>query len=374
MGGSQTVGRWLGGYKRAGKRGPTFIIERWIDGHRYHVSTKCRTERAALEQLAVFEADPQHYKPNRSRLAPVQRRGVTVTPDLILEYTDWMATREEPATAEHIHKHTACLEDWMRFYKRRPIAEVPLREIAEALTVDAKGRPVRNRAMRIQALKSFCEWLRKSKFLLDRPHDPTIDLNAPPRRAAKDVRQVAIEPERILKALPFLPDSSRDLMILRLGTGWHSIEVRRFAVNGEIRHTPGKFVHLMTAEGPVKVPLLATLAVKQKIGVQTNTPIIYAEHLAAAERIQASGYVPSQSTMGRHLRAACKKAGVPYFWNWHIRHSVVSNAIESGADPEQAGPFVDHLNVDTTRRHYTQIALPKKTVPVLRVIDGAKAG
>jgi site-specific recombinase XerD len=369
--GSGKPGKWPGGYVRHGKRGDCYVIERWIDGRRYHVSTKCRTLRAAMKALEDFEADPPNYKPERAKQFK-RTREVTITADLILEYRAWMLTRDEPATNDHTKKHVACLRDWLVFFAGRPIREVRLSEISEHLAAGDKGSPFRNRAMRIQALKSFCSWLRKVRYLLERQHDPTIDLEAPRVRAAKDVRQVAIEPERIMRVLPLLPEETRDVMILRLGTGWHAMECRRFAAGGVIRRTPGKFIHLMTENGPERIPLLAVLQVRQKVGVETNTPIIYEEHLAAAERIRERKSIPSQSTMGRHTRDACDKAGVPRFWNWHIRHSVVSHAVESGADLEHASVFVDHFGIDTTRRHYKQIALPKKAVPVLRVVDGGK--
>lgn len=372
-GGSGKPAKWPGGYIREGKRGPSYVIERWVDGRRYHVSTKCRTLRAAIKALEDFEADPANYKPDRvARKLFVRTREVAITADLILEYRTWMLTRDEPATNDHVKKHVACLRDWLIVFGGRPIREMKLSDISDHLAAGDKGKPLRNRAMRIQALKSFCSWLRKVRYLLKRADDVTIDLEMPRGRAAKDVRQVAVEPERIMRVLPLLPEETRDVMILRLGTGWHSMEVRRFATTGTLRRTPGKFINLMTEDGPEKVPLLAVLQVRQKVGVETNTPIIYEEHLAAAERIRERKGIPSQWTLGRHIRAACDKAGVPRFWNWHIRHSVVSHAVESGADLEHASVFVDHFGTDVTRRHYRQIALPKKAVPVLRVVDGGK--
>src|SRR5262245_36309832 len=50
--------RWLGGYVRHGKSGPVFWLERWLDGVHFHVSTRRRTERAALRELERFEKDP----------------------------------------------------------------------------------------------------------------------------------------------------------------------------------------------------------------------------------------------------------------------------------------------------------------------------
>jgi hypothetical protein len=347
-----------------GKKGPTFIIERHQDGVRYHVSTKCRTERAALEALALFEADPANYRPMR-KTAATPKAVVTLTADLITEYTDWMVQRPySPASETHAQKHFTRLREWLVFYRGRDIRQVPLSEVAAHL----QGK--RDLMMRIQALRSFAAWLRTTKYLITRGEDVTLDLKSPPRRATKDWRQVAVEPERIRAILPHLPAESRDVMVLRLGTGWHGSEVARFAKTGRIYRTPGKTILLMTEAGAERVPLLAVLRVKHKIGGDTNTPIIYEEHLAAAERIQGRGRIPHELTLNRHTEKACELAGVPRFLNWHLRHSVVSNAIEEGADLEHASVFVGHLNVDTTRKHYAQLALPKKAVPVLRVVDG----
>lgn len=360
---------WLGGYIRWGKKGPTYVIERWIDGVRFHVSTKCRRERAALEQLAHFEADPANYRPLRQQRAGAvpPKDGVTITADLITEYTDWMVGRpNNPTTQAHADIHFTRLKRWLVFYRGRDIRHVSLREIAEHL----HGQ--RDLMMKTQALKSFCTWLRTHKYMMTRGEDPTVDLKGPPRRATKDWKQVAVEPDRILAILPHLKPATRDVLILRLGTGWHGSEVERFAKTGRIRSTPGKTILLMTENGAERVPLLAVLQVRHKIGGNTNTPILYEEHLAAAERIQERAHVPNQLTMNRHVTKACELAGVPRFLNWHLRHSVVSNALEEGADLEHASVFVDHLSVNTTRRHYAQVALPKKAVPVLRVVGGGR--
>lgn len=355
--------RWLGGYIRWGKKGPAYIIERWIDGRRYHVSTKCRTERAALVQLAEFEADPSNYKPDRARAAPSVIERVVMTADLISEYREWMVTRADPppASVAHADKHETRLMGWLKFYRGRDLRTVKLQEISAYLS-KKKDRP-----MRVQALKSFFGWLRRVKYLLERAEDPTIDLTSERGRASKSSREVFIEPERILKVLPLLPERSRDVIILRLGTGWHGKEVERFCYEGTIRKTPGKTIWLETAEGPREVPLLATLHVKQKTGVETNTPIIYPEHLAAATRIKLRRYVPTQLTMNRHVTAACEKAGVPRFLNWHLRHTVVSHAADQGIDLEHASKFIDHVGIDTTRKHYRQLSLPRRAVPVVRI-------
>jgi hypothetical protein len=358
--------RWLGGYIRWGKKGPTYVIDRWLDGRRYHLSTKRRTERAALDELAAFEQDPPGYRPGRkSRAAVSGRTECIINADAVLDYRRWMETRPRPAERPHVLQHRGRLEEWLVFYNGRDVRDVPLREVSAFLA----GK--KNLTMRIQALKSFCKWLRTVKFTLTRNEDVSLDLQTPTARATKDSRRVVVEPERIAAVLPHLPDVTRDVMILRLGTGWHVEEVRRFAREGRITRTPGKSVYLATPNGPLATPLLAVLGVQQrKAGVFTRTPIIHAEHLAAAERLKERGATPHRVTIARHTKDACKKAGVEPFWNWHIRHSVVSHAMDGGARLEDASTFVDHFGVDVTRRHYAQHALPQKAVPVLRVVDG----
>lgn len=359
---------WLGGYIRHGKKGPAYVIERWIDGRRFHVSTKCRTREAALEQLRVFESDPANYRPlRRKSVHAAPKSGVFLNSETLDEYLDWMTERPKPATRGHMLQHRGRLMEWMAFYDGRDIREVELSEVAALL----KGKA--NIYMRVQALKSFCAWLRQVKFTLRRAEDPTLDLKTPAARATKQDRSVIITEEQIAAVFPHLPAVAQDVLILRLGTGWHVEEVRRFAREGIIDKPEGRFVLVPGPDGTEKVPLLATLRVWQaKAEKRTATPILYPEHLEAAERIRARGYVPHRVTLQRHLVEASRKAGVPTLWQWHIRHSVVSHAIESGVRDEDAGSFVDHTGVGVTRRHYKQIAHPTKAVPVLRILGGGK--
>src|SRR5216684_3817779 len=58
----RSVRKWDGGYVRKDERGrEVYTIRRMINGKRYDVSTRAHTERAALEQLKRFEADPEGY-------------------------------------------------------------------------------------------------------------------------------------------------------------------------------------------------------------------------------------------------------------------------------------------------------------------------
>lgn len=361
--------RWSGGYIRHGKRGSTYVIERWIGGVRYHVSTKRRTEQAAYRELERFEADPAHYDPAASAKPRAQRSdAVCITAELVADFKAWMLTRpERPTTAYHAARTANCLADWAVDLGGRDLRDVTVRELKEA----ADRR--RNKGTRIASLKAFCGYLRREKFLLTAARDPTVDLRTPRRRAAKDTRQVAIDPDHIIRSLPFLPEATRDIMLVRLSSGWHISDTARFAERGTIRMTPGKFIYETAAEGPVRKPLLALLETEHKVGVITKTPIVDEEYLRAAERLRARGRIPVYLTLTRHVTEACRKAGVPRYLNGFIRHTVVSYAIESGSDTAEAGAFVDHFEgSEITRKNYRQIALPKKTVPIMRVLNGGK--
>lgn len=363
---------WLGGYVRHGKKGPAYVIERWIDGKRFHISTKCRTREAALEQLRIFESDPANYRPHRRKsLHAPPKAGIFLNAETLDDYLDWMTERPKPATRGHMLQHRGRLKEWIKFYNGRDIREVELSEVAAFL----KGKA--NLYMRVQSLKSFCAWLRQEKFALKRSEDPTLDLRTPAARATKQDRSVVITEREIAAVFPFLPAVTQDVLILRFGTGWHVEECRRFAKEGLIEKPEGRFVLLPGPHGTERVPLLATLRVWQaKAETWTATPILYPEHLDAAERIKARGYVPHRVTLQRHMVDASTKAGLPRaLWQWHIRHSVVSHAIESGVRDEDAGNFVDHMGGSgVTRRHYKQVAHPTKAVPVLRILGGGLKG
>lgn len=55
--------KWLGGYVDYSSGKPVYYIRKQVRGRRYHVSTRCHTERGALVELDRFEKDPANYSP-----------------------------------------------------------------------------------------------------------------------------------------------------------------------------------------------------------------------------------------------------------------------------------------------------------------------
>lgn len=346
---------WAGGYIRWGKRGPTYVIERWIDGVRFHVSTRRRTEAEALEELVRWREDPHNYVPS-PRTRP-KRVPLCLTDTLILEYRDWMLTRPKPASVEWANTCARMLADWMEDLGRKDIRDL-------SITADLKpalARRMTSRMHRIEALKAFCAWLRKEKGLLRHAEDPTLDLAVPQAAPAKLRRRKVAAREDVRKALEVMTNGEvRDLLLLQVATAFHLSECRRFAQEGEI------------LEPPPGTDLLAIIRVKHKSGEPTRAPIRYPEHLAAARRIRARGRIPSRYFIDRAIDEACTAAKVPYFHPGSMRHSVMTWAVEAGAHPRDVAEFGGHKSDRTTRKFYLDTAYPTVTVPVLRLVSGGE--
>ncbi|AKU90763.1 hypothetical protein [Vulgatibacter incomptus] len=52
---------WEGGFIRETGSGKVYVIRKRIGGRLFEVSTRCATLKAAMSELARFEADPQTY-------------------------------------------------------------------------------------------------------------------------------------------------------------------------------------------------------------------------------------------------------------------------------------------------------------------------
>lgn len=348
--------KWAGGYIRWGKKGPTYIIEQWRGGVRFHVSTRCRTERDALRELVRFDEDPANYSP--VRLAPrEERKPLVITSELVLAYREWLLTRERPVTKEWANDCARILADWMEDLGGRDLRDVSVTQHLRPALDRRRG----SRKHRIIAIKAFCAWLRKEKGLLRHAEDPTLDLAVPQGTAEKTRRRKVVPRERVLAVIPHLRPEVRDVLILQTGTAWHISEVRRFAAGGEIVRQP---------QGS---DLLAVLVVRHKSGELIPTPIQYPEHLEAAERIRAQGRIPSKHAIADAMEAACLAAQVPYFTLGVMRHSVLTWAVEMGATPQQASEFAGHRSERTTRKYYIDLAVPTVRVPVLRIAQGGQS-
>jgi integrase len=347
---------WSGGYIRVGKKRRTYVIDRWVDGIHFHVSTRCSSERAAMKQLEAFEANPTRYSP-----AGEEAHRLEITAELVGLFRLYMKRKQN---SEHYVAQTVHLLAWWA----DALAGRDLRNLNVQTDIKAALERKTRIPARIIALKSFCSWLRTEKGLLKRAEDATLDLPVPHPPAAKLKRRRVVNREHVLALLPHLPPQPRDILTLLTGTAWHVSEVRRFAASGEIVR-------------PLGGSPLAVLVTKHKSGEPTRTPINTPEHLAAAERILNSGKIPGHVYLARIMRDTIarvreeqarrgipEKEWMPHFRMGVMRHSVITWAVEMGATLAQASEFAGHKTTATTRKYYLDLMIPTVSVPVLRVV------
>lgn len=341
------VKKWSGGYVREDETGRTaYVIEKWHGGARYHLSTRCSSERAANRELERFELDPAGYRP-----ADDDERGavLAMTPELILEYRAHQLGKE--VTAEWSDEVARCLAQWADVLGRKDLRKLDLhRDIKPALDSWKTRRP-----HRIKALKGFFRWLRAEKGLMRPGNDATIDLRVPQARPEKWKRRKVVAPEDVSAVLLKLPPQTRDVLHLLTATAWHLSEVRRFAGAGEITQP-------LQGEG-----VLAILFTRHKNGELAKMAVRFPEHLEAAKRIRASKRFPTRVTIARHMKTACAAAGVPWFGMGQMRHSVLTWGVQAGATIQAASEFANHKSSTTTRRYYVDLAVPGTQVPLLRL-------
>lgn len=336
--------KWPGGYIRQGRKGRTYVIERWVDGQHFHVSTRCTSLGPAMKQLDRFEANPFGYSPKGER----PRAAVTITSELVLEYTDWMEN-EKHNTREWCQQVGSQLADWIDDLEGRDLRSVKLHELKAAL------RPRKSKRHRVESIKGFCAWLRKEKGLLITAEDPTLDLPVPKATPAKLNKKRVIEPDRIRATLPFLPDATKDVLIFQSATAWHTTEVRRFAKAGEVTDSlePGHLVVVSTIH---------------KSKERHFTYLDFPEVVEAARRMRAKGNIPSQSTLYVRVRDACRKAGVAEFCLADIRHSVLTHGVLTGASVADASKFAGHKSQATTRNFYLDLQKPAASISAIRLV------
>lgn len=338
--------RWLGGYIHVGDDDRrTYVLERWNRGNRVHVSTGCTTLAGAMAELARFEADPLRYRPGGGVVG-----GVMLTEALADAYAEHQ--KAQGVTAEWIGEVSRCLGDWAEAFGGKDLRGLSLHgDLLPALERWRTRRP-----HRIKALKGFFRFLRQTKGVVERGQDPTLDLRVPQARPEKHRRRKVVPPEDVSAVLKRLPAVSRDILHLLSATAWHVSEVRRFAAGGEIVKPLGA------------VEVLAVLITRHKSGDLTKTPVLYPEHLAAAERIRALERFPKRMTIARHMRRACADAGVPWFGMGQMRHSVLTWGVaDGGASVQDAADFAHHRSQQTTRRYYLDIDIPRPAIPVYRL-------
>lgn len=344
--GSKGRERWPGGHIHRQKDGQTlFIIEREVNGRRYHVSTKAHGWKAALEQLAAFESDPVGYKPGGGRAGRL-----TLTDELVAEFKAWHRAGNSAKYAKEVANR---IDDW-----RLAFDGIDLRHVSLANDIDLHADGVGGRRARLNALKVLFSWLRLERRLITRTQDVTLDLVLPKSTPEKHRRRKVVERERVVAAAAHLAPVYRDYLQLKLATAWHDTECARFIRGPSEVVPPPRGATLRSGR-----PLLAVLVVKHKSGGLTRTPVCDGRQLEAIKRLHARGVVPRR--LNSTLAGACEAANVEPFTFGVLRHSVLTWAVEDGAAIEAASEFAGHLDKSTTAKFYVDLAAPTTDIPTL---------
>jgi hypothetical protein len=345
--------RWLGGPIRQGKKGPTYVIDRWVNGRHHHISTKCKTERAALKELERFELDPANYRHARTQ----KTQGLVVTPELIDEYLDWLASRR--LTKPYIREHERHLEELMVALEGRDLRRIgypALREIIDGLGKTAKWN-------RVKTLKAFASWLRRYKGVLSRQDDPTLDIVNLPQTPEKHRRAKAMPLHVVEKAIAALPRPYSDIALVLAGTGLHISELIRFHAGEGGLYDP--------ADWQKKDGTLKNLVVLHKRGSHHAVSITEQQTLDALERLRALKEFPNRSTIGHYDKKASESIGVKFSMGW-LRHSVATWLAMKRTSEQDIANQLGQQTTKMAKSVYIDLGLAAHPVPIpkLKLVKG----
>jgi integrase len=332
---------WPGGFIRGG----VYHIRRQVHGKRYSVSTRARSQRAALKQLERFEADPNGYHPEGELgAAPIY-----LDDKLAAEFLAWSRDVQRN-TPKWIAEQRLYLAWWADELDGCDLRGLSLHDrILPAL------ERVKARAPRIAVLKRLYSWLRKVKHSMPLAEDPTFQqLSVPQSKPAQWKKVKAIPKEHVSIALEHLTGPYHDGLEVLAGTGWHVSELVRFARAGEIEPLPksargaaqGVLVCPQTKEGsPLRVAVSARV-------------------LKAGGRLLERGEF-NRKNFALAVKAACRAAKIAVFTPGRLRHSIATHAINAGADMAAVASFLNHKSPRTTARYYATHATPAKITTLI---------
>lgn len=342
-------------------RGGVFIIEKRVDGKKFHVSTRAKTLQGALKQYERFEGDPAKYTP----------RGVARAAALVLDAAmidEFFAWHSKAVSRQWALGVKSLLTDWANDLRGADLRNLSLLDDLKAHLRDFPAQ----RHHRVKAIRVLMKWLRQEKGLITRGQDATLDLPVPQQRPAQDVAPKAVPWELVVEVAPHMPVHVRDVLELLAATGWHVNEVRRFAESGTIRERNA-------SDSPEVVAMLGT---RHKSGRTHFTAIVHEHHLAIARRIRERGHVIDKGALRKQMKAAAlrvtaerrkkdpeaKSAAVINLGS--MRHSVSTWLAQAGLPPDQVSRYLGHMSATTTRRHYIDAQTAALVLPraALRVV------
>lgn len=342
-------------YVRRDKKGrPAFVIEKQITVddvlHRFHVSTRAHSLKAALEQLARFEADPFAYNP----VGGDTRAPLLLTADATVKFFDYQRSKE--LSLKYCREVNTNLLIWVTKLRGKDLRRLDLaRDVLPALDASTNRRPM------MAALKTFMTWLRLERHELRLAEDVTRDLRLPQADMAKKKKVVAFEKDNVSAVLKRLRDVYRDALLFQWATSCHVTELERF-----VRDPRSRLVEMKKptklADG-TKALAIVELWHKntRKTGKLHQVALTRPEHVKAARRLRARGSIPKRSDLLRHIYDACDAADVPRM-TYVMRHTTLTRAAARGISEDRRMKHANHQHAQTARR-YVDVNLPLAAIP-----------
>lgn len=366
---------WEGGYVHKDSRGrDVYVIRRQVSGTRYEVSTRCHKARAALEQLARFEADPARYDP---RGTP-SKNPIVLDETLAEAFLTWSRDVRHN-TRKWVGEQRSALAWWAEKLGGRDLRGLSL---ADAVIPALDGtlehpKKTTSRAHKIATLKTLYSWLRRERHLLTSVEDPTADLAVPQSQPAQrrmkkehtteEINSVIreLDPERRrsrlaeerkvdLAQVRHMTDYRPHLRLMAV-TAWHVTELARFAASGRIYDpTP-----LQAQDGTA-----AILETVHKSGEVFRTRVGDVGADAARRVHAASGF--SIERYAKAVKEAADAAEVKGF-RGAVRHSALTWATELEGE-EAAQKVARHKSARTSKKFYAARAAPPNPLTRLQLV------
>ena len=354
--------KWLGGPIVWGKRGPSYVIERWVKGRHWHVSTKCRTEKAALAALELFELAPTEYRKARAE----KTTGLEVTPELIAEYLEWMTEQER--NERYIGEHERFLGEIMLALEGRDLSRMgfaALRDLIWALGTACRWN-------RVKAIKAFASWLRRHKGVLQRKDDPTLDIILPAQTPEKSRRRKAMDASLVDRAIPLITEPAiADFAIVLRETGCHISELMRFADGGE--RNGGLFERVDWQPKEVLGNLLVRHKTDMRARRSATHVVAITEQRAwdALKRIKARGVAPTRSAIQYSDLQVTAKLGTKFSMGWN-RHSVATWLAMDNRPSADIASLLGQKTTKMANQVYIDLGLAAHPVPIpkLKLVKG----
>jgi integrase len=342
-------GPWKGGYVSVGSRGrKTYVLERRVNGKRFHVSTRCHDERAALRHLDRFESNPLAYRPEGDEGgAPLH-----ITSADLQRYITW--SREVKGnTREHAREVNRYLTHWLADLGAADWRGLKLGQLHAVLDKRKTAR-----AYRIASLKAFFTWLREVDGRVTTEQDTTQDLATIQAVPERQRHEKAVTKAVVEQLLGELVGNARDLLLVKASTGFHTSEIRRI-ISGELNAV----LEELSEPAAQATGCVAVVRFIHKNGDKVAKRIETRQLLDALLRLRETGF--SARRVNDAIKAACVRLKLEEFTAGVLRHSWGTWHLENGASIEAIAAGYDHKSKRTTERFYLKVGVPKASVPAV---------